>query len=147
LGSYQPAALLKRISTAINEGVKEIWLTSEDTGAYGRDIGTNIAHLLNLLVDNMPEDVMLRVGMTNPPYILEHLEAVGKILRHPRVFAFLHIPVQSGNDEVLDKMNREYTAAEFCKVADYLLQHVPEMTIATDIICGFPGGFALSFCS
>jgi len=58
---------------AFSEGVTEIWLTSEDTGAYGRDINTDIVQLLILLVENMPADKMLRVGMTNPPYILEHL--------------------------------------------------------------------------
>jgi len=49
-------------------------LTSEDTGAYGRDIGTSLPELLWKLVEVIPEGCMLRVGMTNPPYILEHLE-------------------------------------------------------------------------
>lgn len=56
------------------EGVCEIWLTSEDTGAYGRDIGTDLPTLLWELVKEIPEGCMLRLGMTNPPYILEHLE-------------------------------------------------------------------------
>ena len=54
--------------------MKEIWLTSEDTGAYGRDIGETLPRLLYQLVEVIPEDCMLRLGMTNPPYILEHLE-------------------------------------------------------------------------
>lgn len=56
--------------------MREIWLSSEDTGAYGRDIGTNLPELLNALVAVLPPDgrTMLRVGMTNPPFILEHLE-------------------------------------------------------------------------
>eukprot|EP01016_Furgasonia_blochmanni_P017146 TRINITY_DN2002_c0_g2_i4.p1 TRINITY_DN2002_c0_g2~~TRINITY_DN2002_c0_g2_i4.p1 ORF type:complete len:351 (+),score=73.84 TRINITY_DN2002_c0_g2_i4:968-2020(+) len=121
-----------------DEGVKEIWLTSEDTGAYGRDIGTDISELLRLLVKNISDSLMLRIGMTNPPFILEHLETVAHVLNHPRVFSFLHIPVQSGSNSVLAKMNREYTIEEFCKVADYLLEHCPGITLATDIICGFP---------
>lgn len=56
------------------EGVVEIWLTSEDTGAYGKDIGVTLPQLLWKLVDVIPEGCMLRLGMTNPPYILEHLE-------------------------------------------------------------------------
>lgn len=68
----------------------------------------------------LPEDVIMRVGMTNPPYILEHLENIAKILKHPRVYGFLHIPVQAGNDDVLEKMNREYTVADFEKVCSYL---------------------------
>lgn len=45
------------------------------------------------MVEALPEDVIMRVGMTNPPYILEHLENIAKVLKHPRVYAFLHIPV------------------------------------------------------
>jgi hypothetical protein len=88
----------------------------------------------------LPDGVMLRVGMTNPPFILEHLEAVARALNHPKVFAFLHIPVQAGCNKVLGPqgMNREYTKEDFCTVADYLIEHVPGITIATDIICGFP---------
>uniref|UniRef100_A0A7S1U0U7 tRNA (N(6)-L-threonylcarbamoyladenosine(37)-C(2))-methylthiotransferase n=2 Tax=Phaeomonas parva TaxID=124430 RepID=A0A7S1U0U7_9STRA len=82
---------------------------------------------------------MLRVGMTNPPYILDQLDKVCAALRHPRAFRFLHVPVQSGSDSVLKGMNREYTAAEFRRVADALTQSVPGLTLATDIIAGFPG--------
>ncbi|CAN1797530.1 Threonylcarbamoyladenosine tRNA methylthiotransferase [Linum perenne] len=64
--------------TVIAEGVKEIWLSSEDTGAYGRDIGVNLPTLLNGIVAELPPDAstMLRIGMTNPPFILEHLTVV-----------------------------------------------------------------------
>ena len=95
--------------------------------------------LMALLLDGVPEGCMLRVGMTNPPYILQHLPAIAKLLNHPRCYAFLHVPVQSGSDAVLKGMNREYTRAEFCAVADYLFAEVPNLTLATDIICGFPG--------
>ena len=61
-------------------------------------------------------------------------------LNHHRVFKHLHIPVQSGSDAVLRTMRREYTAAEFCTVVDTLLAAVPGLHLATDIICGFPGG-------
>lgn len=44
---------------------------------------------------------MLRIGMTNPPYILEHLKEIAEILRHPCVYSFLHVPVQSGSDAIL----------------------------------------------
>lgn len=76
--------------------------------------------------------------MTNPPYILEHLDAMADILNHPRVYSFLHVPVQSGSNNVLDKMNREYLIEEFHEVCDSLLENVPDITLATDIICGFP---------
>ena len=80
---------------------------------------------------------MLRLGMTNPPYILQHLPEIAAFLRHPNVFSFIHIPVQSGSDAVLETMQREYTVEEFCRVVDFLSKEVPGLTIATDIIIGF----------
>ncbi|NWZ62031.1 CDKAL methylthiotransferase, partial [Acrocephalus arundinaceus] len=139
LASYPVEELVDRAKQSFQEGVCEIWLTSEDTGAYGRDIGTDLPTLLWKLVEVIPEGAMLRLGMTNPPYILEHLEEMAKILHHPRVYAFLHIPVQSASDSVLMDMKREYCVADFKQVVDFLKEKVPGITIATDIICGFPG--------
>lgn len=138
LGSYPPEQIVERAKQAFEEGVCELWLTSEDTGAYGKDIGTSLPELLWKLVDVIPEGCMMRIGMTNPPYILEHLEEISKILKHPRVYSFLHVPVQSGSDQVLLDMKREYTRANFEHVVDFLQSKVPGVTIATDIICGFP---------
>lgn len=141
LGSYTVNSLAGRVKTVIDDGVKEIWLSSEDTGAYGRDIGVNLPILLNAIVAELPSDgsTMLRIGMTNPPFILEHLKEIAEVLRHPCVYSFLHVPVQSGSDAILTAMNREYTVNEFRTVVDTLTELVPGMQIATDIICGFPG--------
>ncbi|XBI56083.1 hypothetical protein VPH35_037756 [Triticum aestivum] len=172
LGSYSIDSLVDRVKIVVSEGVREIWLSSEDTGAYGnfsiqividlrsvtyhilpfyfasvilyflgRDIGTNLPNLLNAIVAELPADrsTMLRIGMTNPPFILEHLNEIASVLRHPCVYTFLHVPVQSGSDAVLKAMNREYTVSEFRMVVDTLCELVPGMQIATDIICGFPG--------
>lgn len=141
LGSYSLNAIVSRVKQVIEEGVTEIWLSSEDTGAWGIDLGLALPDLLKGVTEVLPKDqsVMLRLGMTNPPYMLEHLDHVADALNHPSVFAFLHVPVQSGSDAVLEAMNREYNVAEFEKVADTLLSKVPGMTLATDVICGFPG--------
>lgn len=141
LGSYTVNSLVERVRTVISGGVKEIWLSSEDTGAYGRDIGVSLPILLNAIVVELPLDgsTMLRIGMTNPPFILEHLKEIAEVLCHPCVYSFLHVPVQSGSDSVLSAMNREYTVSDFRTVVDTLKQLVPGMQIATDIICGFPG--------
>jgi threonylcarbamoyladenosine tRNA methylthiotransferase CDKAL1 len=140
LGSYSLEALESRVGSVLGEGIQEIWLSSEDTGAYGLDLGIDITVLLERLTSMLATKtkVMLRVGMTNPPYILKHLEAIAEVLNHPSVFAFLHVPVQAGGDPVLAAMNREYTVAEFRQVADMLIARVPSMIFATDIICGFP---------
>lgn len=138
LGSYPPEEIIIRAKQAFQEGVVEVWLTSEDTGTYGRDIGTSLPELLWQLVEVIPKGCRLRLGMTNPPYILEHLEEIAKIMSHPRVYSFLHVPVQSGSDQVLADMKREYCRSDFEYVVDFLKSRVPGMTIATDIICGFP---------
>lgn len=120
LGSYYPDEIVERIRQSFEEGVVEVWLTSEDTGAYGRDIGTNIVELMWKIVKVIPEGCWLRIGMTNPPYILEHLEEMAKILNHPRIYSFLHIPIQSGSDAVLTDMKREYCCDDFKHIVDFL---------------------------
>jgi len=141
LGSYDPDAILARVESAVKDGVQEIWLSSEDTGAYGRDIGTTLVQLLRGILEKLPQDcsTMLRVGMTNPPFILAQLYELAAILNDPRVFKFLHVPVQAGSNAVLRAMRREYTREEFERVASFLKRKVPGIYFSTDIICGFPG--------
>lgn len=129
----------------LHEGIVEIWLTSEDLGAYGRDIGHTLPDLLREVVRVVAEyndahsyRVMIRLGMTNPPYILDDVEAIAEILNHKYVYKFLHIPVQAGSNLVLGDMKREYTIEEFKYLTTYLKDNVPGISIATDIICGFP---------
>ena len=139
LGSYPIEDIVARAKQSFKEGVVEIWLTSEDTGAYGRDIGVTLPELLWELVKVIPDGCRLRLGMTNPPYILDHLDEMAKILEHPRVYKFLHVPIQSGSDSVLSAMKREYDSDDFCRVVNILKQKVSGgLSIATDIICGFP---------
>eukprot|EP00484_Ammonia_sp_Unknown_P026831 CAMPEP_0197039522 /NCGR_PEP_ID=MMETSP1384-20130603/16293_1 /TAXON_ID=29189 /ORGANISM="Ammonia sp." /LENGTH=538 /DNA_ID=CAMNT_0042470131 /DNA_START=14 /DNA_END=1630 /DNA_ORIENTATION=- len=144
LASYSVAQIIERIKHVIeHDNVREIWLTSEDTGAYGLDIDTNIANLLQEIMSVLDEQqyrnrVMIRLGMTNPPYILSHLQVIAKALNHGNIYAFLHIPVQSASNNVLNAMKRKYSVEQFEYVCDYLIQHVPRIHIATDFICGFP---------
>ena len=76
LGSYPIEAIVERAVQSFEEGVVEIWLTSEDTGAYGRDIGVTLPDLLWELVKVIPDGCKLRLGMTNPPYIMDHLDEI-----------------------------------------------------------------------
>uniref|UniRef100_A0A7E4V0M1 tRNA-t(6)A37 methylthiotransferase n=1 Tax=Panagrellus redivivus TaxID=6233 RepID=A0A7E4V0M1_PANRE len=146
LQSYPLDALVAQARQAFEQdGCKELWLTSEDLGAWGRDIGMVLPDLLNALVEVIPDGCMMRLGMTNPPYILDHLEEIATILNHPRVYAFLHIPVQAGSNAVLDDMKREYKNEHFCRIVDYMKEHVPGIYIATDFICAFPTETAEDF--
>ncbi|EYC30323.1 hypothetical protein Y032_0005g2578 [Ancylostoma ceylanicum] len=139
LKSYPLEELVEQARTAFErDGVKELWLTSEDLGAWGRDIGMVLPDLLNELVKVIPNGCMMRLGMTNPPYILDYLEEIAAVLNHPRVYSFLHIPVQSGSDAVLRDMKREYSSDHFRTIMDFMLKNVPNIYIATDMICAFP---------
>jgi threonylcarbamoyladenosine tRNA methylthiotransferase CDKAL1 len=146
LRSYLPEEILARVRRAIASGAAQIWITSEDSGAYGKDIGTDLPSLLRGIIAILPERVMLRIGMANPQHILEHLDAMADILNHPQVFSFIHLPVQSGSDRVLRAMKRGYTVAEFQRAVDTLTARVPGLLVATDIICGFPGETREDFC-
>mmetsp|Transcript_33245 Transcript_33245/g.75746 ORF Transcript_33245/g.75746 Transcript_33245/m.75746 type:complete len:550 (+) Transcript_33245:66-1715(+) len=136
--SYSIEEIIARANEAAAEGACQVELASEDMGAYGLDIGTNIAELLLQLSDQLAPGVMLRTGMTNPPFILQHIDSIIEVLNRPNVHAFMHIPVQSGSDNVLRAMRREYTVGEFSYLADRLKAGVPDMFLLTDVICGFP---------
>lgn len=130
--------IVERAKQVASEGVRMIELASEDMGAYGIDIGTNIVELLLKLSDHLPEGVMVRTGMTNPPYMMAHIDGIIEALKRPNIFSLMHIPVQSGSDNVLRSMKREYTVGEFSFLVDRLREAIPDIYLITDIICGFP---------
>lgn len=139
LVSYRPGDLLRRARQALDEGVSEIWLTSQDTGAYGRDCDYPLPRLLEQLCELDNSDYRIRLGMTSPQWIHEDLQAYLDVFAHPRMFQFLHVPVQSGSDKVLDEMKRGCTAAQFEELCGAFHDRFPEGTLMTDIIVGFPG--------
>ena len=84
LNSYKKETILNRVKDVIKDGVLEIRLTSEDLGTYGKDIDEKLPSLIWDIINLLPNNVMLRLGMTNPPYIIEHIDEIIKILQHPR---------------------------------------------------------------
>ena len=93
LVSYRLGDIVRQVKTEINDGCKEIWLTSTDNGCYGFDIGTDLPSLVNAVAE-IPDDFMLRVGMMNPMYMPRIKEELVKSFDNDKVFKFLHIPVQ-----------------------------------------------------
>lgn len=137
LRSFPEQQILQRIEKAVSEGVEQVWLTSQDCGAYGLDCGTNLARLLRR-VRRIPGDFCVRVGMANPDMIKLFLDEFVEALDHERFFQFAHIPVQSGSNLVLDAMKRLYSTDDFRRICDALRERMPAITLATDIIVGFP---------
>jgi len=138
LYSFPQSDIIEKVKNAVSEGIKEIWLTSQDSGAYGMDINANLAELLNGC-SSIPGKFMIRVGMMNPNHVLDILPELVESFKNRKIFDFLHLPVQSGDDEVLKKMNRRYTVEEFKKIVTAFRKEIPELTLSTDVICGFPG--------
>jgi MiaB-like tRNA modifying enzyme len=138
LKSYSVEKILNAIETAIKDECKEIWITAQDTGAYGIDIGNSLPNLLEK-VCTLDGDFKVRVGMMNPNHAMKMLPALSKALQHEKMFKFLHLPIQSGNNKILKEMNRFYTVEDYKKIIDYVKREIPQITISTDIIVGFPG--------
>jgi threonylcarbamoyladenosine tRNA methylthiotransferase CDKAL1 len=127
----------QRVRSDLAAGAKEVWLTGQDMACYGRDIGVNLADLLKTIC-SVEDDFFIRVGMMTPNCVLDLLDPLVDAFRDPHVFKFLHLPVQSGDNEVLKRMNRFYSIDNFRRIVDTFRKAIPNMTIATDVICGFP---------
>ncbi len=137
LYSYPPKIIKQAFEKMVLEGKKEIFLTSQDTGCYGFDIKTSITKLVKNLLET-EGDYLIRIGMMNPDHALKMLPDLAKTLNNQKVYSFLHVPVQSGSDKVLREMNRFYTRQDFLNIVKYCRENVPGITIATDVIVGFP---------
>ena len=119
-------------------GAAEIQLTAQDVSSYGKDIGLSLAGLLEGIGDPAGS-YRIRVGMMNPATVMDDLDAIVDAFTGNRIFRFLHLPVQSGSDTILERMGRRYTVEDFCKIIASFRKRYPEITVMTDMIVGFPG--------
>jgi len=138
LRSYSPRLILEKVKEALSKGVVEIDLTAQDTAAYGLDLGVNLAELVSEIAE-LEGDFMIRIGMMNPNLALKIIDELIEVYRHPKVYKFLHVPLQSGDNRVLRIMNRPYTIEEFKELVSEFRRKIPEINITTDIIVGHPG--------
>ncbi len=137
LSSYRLGDIVRQVQTEVKDGCKEVWLTSTDNGCYGFDIGTDLPSLVNTVAE-IPDDFMIRVGMMNPMYMPRIKEGLIESFDSDKVFKFLHIPVQSGSDKVLNDMKRGHTAGTYRDIVKKIKEKFRDFTISTDVIVGFP---------
>lgn len=151
LESFPQEQIVSAVEAAIAMGAKEIQLTSQDTACYGFDFegnkkegektaagNKNLATLVGK-ISQIPGRFRVRIGMGNPEHFWKIRKDLAKaICSTGKVYRFLHIPVQSGSDSVLAAMNRGYTAKEYAKLSKFFHKEIPDLTIETDIIVGFP---------
>jgi MiaB-like tRNA modifying enzyme len=138
LRSYRIGDIMRQIKADLEAGCKEVWLASTDNGCYGKDMGTDLIELLKACC-SIEGDFKIRLGMMNPMYLPEMLDrTVSAFYENDKLFKFLHIPVESGSERVLRKMKRGHTTKTFLNAVQAFRSKIPEMTISTDIIAGFP---------
>jgi MiaB-like tRNA modifying enzyme len=137
LFSY-PARLIKqKVEKAVQEGCVEIQLTAQDTAAYGKDTEDSLPNLINSIT-SLHGDFRIRVGMMHPKSIKGNVEELIKAFKNDKVYKFLHIPLQSGNEDILYDMKRGHNIKEFKNVITRFRSEFPDISLATDIIVGYP---------
>ncbi len=121
----------------VQQGAREIQLTSQDTSAYGMDSCIRLPELLRVITA-VEGNYMIRVGMMNPFTVIDIIDDLIESFKDSHIFKFLHIPIQSGSDRVLQHMNRKHTSEEFKHIIDTFRNNFPGMVISTDFIAGYP---------
>ena len=137
LNSYPIEDIVAEAQSAIENGACEIQLTAQDTAAFGRDSGEKLSDLIKE-VANLKGDFRVRVGMMHPKNILNDVDEIIDAIKHPNVYDFIHLPVQSGSDKVLSDMRRGHTISQYKEIVSKFKSEIPDLTLAVDIIVGYP---------
>ena len=139
LQSFSAHEIKRRVKKALKLGSKEIQLTSQDLGIYGMDKGKPLLNELIKDLISIEENFKIKLGMMNPGFIEDYFENFLELFKSDKLYNFLHLPVQSGADNVLDRMNRKHNVDDFIKIVDLIRSKYNNFLISTDIIVGFPG--------
>jgi len=140
LTSYDAEKIIENVLKAVSKGAKLVVLTGQDVAAYGRDKGGRLTDLLErLLKSTAGKEVYFRLGMMEPSLVLDMLDDLVEVFNDPRIIKYLHLPLQSGDNNVLSMMGRRYTVEEFKEIVSKFRKRFPDIFLATDIIVGFPG--------
>jgi tRNA-2-methylthio-N6-dimethylallyladenosine synthase len=136
--SRPEAEILGDVQSLLKQGVKEVTLLGQIVDRYGSDIpgGTNLAGLLK----NLGElDTLKRIRFltSHPNYLSE--EILDCVAGNSKIMPHIEVPIQAGSDEVLENMKRGYTNLDYRQLVDRIREKIPNVSIATDIIVGFPG--------
>lgn len=137
LFSYPIKKIVEEAKNAINDGCKELWITSQDNGCWGRDMGVRLPELLDKIC-KIDGNFFIRVGMMNPLHTKSIMRELIDVYRSDKIFKFLHLPVQSGSDRVLNLMGRGYKIRDFLPIVKKFRKEIPKLTLSTDVIVGFP---------
>ncbi len=134
--SRPPGMILEDIHALSEAGYREIVLTGIHLGRWGMDIGQNFLSLLSEL-ENIKSDVRIRLSSIEPMDLTP--ETVVEILQNRLICPHLHLPLQSGDDRILESMGRDHTTVEYANLLSAAFKTRPDMALGTDIMVGFPG--------
>jgi len=130
---------VEKARALVHAGAKELRITGQDTGVYGWEQGERKLHTLLSEICAIPGDFRVRVGMANPKGVHGIRQQLADVFAaEPKLYNFLHAPVQSGSDDVLGEMRRQHQSSEFLEVVEAFEQRLDYWTLATDFIVGFP---------
>lgn len=137
LASRSIEAVTRDVERLIQCGAKQVFLTAQDVGASGLDSGYRLPELIEAICE-LEHEFKLRIGMMNVSSINDIVEDLVRVFEHPKVYKFLHLPVQSGSDTVLRRMERGYTVYDFKRIVARFRRACRDITLSTDFIVGFP---------
>ena len=137
LKCYDPANIVRNVEHQLKQNIKQVYLTSQDCSTYNY-YNTNLMELVQIIVE-LRYDFFLRIGMLNPRFLIDNFSQILQIFKQKKVYQFLHVPIQSGSDNILSNMERTYKISDIEGKLKTLKQNYPLLTVSTDIICGFPG--------
>ena len=136
--SRRPEEILKEIGSLARDGVKEVMLLGQNVNSYGKNLPEpmSFAALLRKAAE-IPGIRRIRFMTSHPKDLSEEL--IRAMAETPKVCPHLHLPLQSGSTRILEKMNRRYTKEQYLELVGRLRKAMPDISLTTDIIVGFPG--------
>ena len=135
--SRLPQDILEEVLKLKEDGYKEVTLLGQNVNAYGKDLDINY-NMANLLTDVSKTGIERIRFVTSHPWDFTD-EMIDVIAKYDNIMPYIHLPIQSGSDNILKKMNRRYTIKEYKELFYKLKNKIPNVSITTDIIVGFPG--------
>lgn len=136
--SRDPREILKEAENLAADGVTEVMLLGQNVNSYGKGLEEPIS-FAELLGEVLKVDGLRRVRFMTPHPKDLSPDVIRVIRDNPKAARHVHLPLQSGSDRILKKMNRHYTKEQFIELAELIRREIPDVSITTDIIVGFPG--------
>lgn len=129
--------ILKEVEELVHDGYQEVTLLGQNVNAYGKDFDSDYK-MENLLEDVAKTNIPRVRFMTSHPWDFTD-QMIEVIAKYPNIMPSIHLPVQSGSSRILKLMGRRYTKEEYLELFDKIKEKIPNVSISTDIIVGFPG--------